>query len=267
VAGLRVAVLGLGEAGSAIASDLLEAGCDVRGFDPDAGRAEAVPRAPTAAAAVKGADAVLSVNLAVVALDVARDVCHALVPGQVYADLNTAAPALKTAVEHELRPSGALFADVAIVDTVPGNGIRAAALVSGPGAERFAELFGPLGMPVDVVGSEAGEAAMRKLVRSVFVKGLAAAMMESLAAGETCGIDSWVRGEILRVLDGPGGRLVERLLTGTRLHAVRRREEMAAAAELLAELGVEPRVSRAAEGWLEEIAAQQRESARPPATR
>ena len=31
---LSVAVLGLGEAGGRIAGDLVEAGCDVRGWDP-----------------------------------------------------------------------------------------------------------------------------------------------------------------------------------------------------------------------------------------
>ena len=50
------------------------------------------------------------------------------------------------------------------------------------GAARFAELFEPLGMPVEVVGPEAGDAAGLKLLRSVFMKGVAAAALESLAA-------------------------------------------------------------------------------------
>jgi 3-hydroxyisobutyrate dehydrogenase-like beta-hydroxyacid dehydrogenase len=105
-------------------------------------------------------------------------------------------------------------------------------------------------MPVEVVGPESGAAAGGKLVRSVFMKGLAAAALESLAAGAACGIEAWVRGEIVRTLDGPGESLLERLVSGTQLHASRRKDEMAAAAEYLDELGVEPRVARAAAAWL-----------------
>ena len=67
----RVAVLGLGEAGGRLAADLLAAGVDVRGFDPNA--ADDVPvsvRAPDIETAAAGCDVVLSVNTAKVALDV-----------------------------------------------------------------------------------------------------------------------------------------------------------------------------------------------------
>jgi 3-hydroxyisobutyrate dehydrogenase-like beta-hydroxyacid dehydrogenase len=259
---LHVAVLGLGEAGSEIASDLAEAGCDVRGFDPaDAGRAPTVPRSGSEVEAADGADVVLSVNAAAVALDVASRVCSVLRPAQVYADLNTSAPALKLAIDEAVRPSAALFADVALVDPVPGNGLRTSALVSGPGADRFAELLAPLGMPIDVIGAVPGEAAARKLLRSVFMKGLAAAMVEGLEAAQASGLEPWLRAEIVRALDTPSAPLVERLLSGTRLHAVRRREEMAAAAEHLRSLGIEPRVATAAREWLEELAAREAVSA------
>jgi 3-hydroxyisobutyrate dehydrogenase-like beta-hydroxyacid dehydrogenase len=67
---MRVAVLGLGEAGGRIAADLVAAGCDVHGWDP-ARRVEGVDSADSAAAAVRGADVVLSISAAAVALDVA----------------------------------------------------------------------------------------------------------------------------------------------------------------------------------------------------
>jgi len=248
-------VLGLGEAGSALALDLVEAGCAVRGFDPAERRPAArLLRVASQLEAVVDADVVLSVNLAEVALAVAEEVMPALSPAQLYAELNTASPAVKVRVEQALQPSGVLYADVALLGAVPGNGLRTPALVSGPGAKRFAELFASLGMPVDVVSDRAGDAAARKLVRSVFMKGLAASMVESLEAAQACGIEAWLRGQILRELDRPSAELVDRLVSGTALHAARRMEEMAAAAELLASLGVEPRVALAAEGWLEEIA-------------
>ena len=75
------------------------------------------------------------------------------------------------------------FVDVALVGVVPSHRARDPALASGAAAERFAELFRPLGMPVEVVGPEPGDAAAIKLLRSVFMKGLAAAAIETLAGG------------------------------------------------------------------------------------
>ena len=50
-----------------------------------------------------------------------------------------------------------------------------------------------------------------------------------------------------------GEPLLERLLTGSRTHAVRRVDEMRAAVAYLEELGVEPHVARAAVGRLEQL--------------
>ncbi len=254
---LRVAVIGLGEAGSAIAADLAAAGVDVVGWDPVVDEPpEAVQLAGSAAAAVANATAVLSVNAAAVALDVARELAPALSPGQLYADLNTTARGLKVQVAGVIQPSGALFVDVALMAPVPGTGLRTPGLASGPGATRFVDLFGGLGMPVQVVGDEPGDAAARKLLRSVFMKGIAAAAIESLAAARVEGCEEWLHGELGDVFQGADAALLERLLTGSRLHASRRQHEMDAAAEMLIELGVEPRVCVAAAGWLGQLDAE-----------
>lgn len=242
---LRVAVLGLGEAGGTLASGLAAAGCDVHGWDPLVATADA----PTVA--VADADLVLSLTTAAHALDAARSVVSALDARQVYADLNTAAPAVKRDVAAVVGASGAAFADVALLGPVPSRGVGTPTLASGAGAERFAELVRPLGMPVEVVGVEPGDAAGLKLLRSVFMKGLAAAALESMDAARRRGADEWLRREIAEVIGEP---LLDRLLSGSVTHAARRREEMEAAAAYLEELGVEPRVSRAAAGWLERLA-------------
>jgi 3-hydroxyisobutyrate dehydrogenase-like beta-hydroxyacid dehydrogenase len=257
VAPLTIALLGLGEAGSAIAGDLVAAGAVVRGFDPAGARDLAgVELAEDARAAAQGSDVILSVNAATAALAVAGSAAGALTPGQVYADLNSAGAALKRAVADVVAPTGAAFADVALMAPVPGNGLRTPALVSGPGAGAFAERLGPLGMPVEVLGDEPGQAAARKLLRSVFMKGLAAASIESLRAAQRAGCEQWLHDEIAAVLTGADAALLDRLLTGSARHAARRRGEMRDARELLAELGVEPRVTVAAEGWLAQLEAE-----------
>jgi 3-hydroxyisobutyrate dehydrogenase-like beta-hydroxyacid dehydrogenase len=177
-----------------------------------------------------------------------------LQPGQVYADFNTASPARKLEVAAVIEPTGAAFADVALIQSVPGRGVKTPAMVSGPGAAAFAERFGAWGMPVEVGSDEPGFAASRKLARSVFLKGLAAAAAEAMAAGEALGCEEWLRADLSRWLEGADAAAFEHLLEGSRKHAVRRRVEMEAAVAMLEELGVEPRVAAASEAWLAELA-------------
>jgi 3-hydroxyisobutyrate dehydrogenase-like beta-hydroxyacid dehydrogenase len=254
MAPVTVALLGLGEAGSTIARDLVAAGVSVHGFDPAGGDDIAgVQRAADARAAVDGSDLVLSVTAASAALEAAREVAGILHEGQVYADLNASGAALKRAVADVVTPTGAQFADVALMGVVPRDGLRTPALVSGSGAQAFAAHLGPLGMPVEVLVGEPGAAAARKLLRSVFMKGLAASCLESLHAARAAGCEDWMREEIAAVLTGADAALLERLVTGSARHATRRIGEVADARELLAELGIEPRVTVAAGGWLAQL--------------
>jgi 3-hydroxyisobutyrate dehydrogenase-like beta-hydroxyacid dehydrogenase len=252
---LEVAVLGLGEAGGTIASGLAAAGCAVRGWDPVVSGTPDVVRTEGPGDAVAGAGLVLSLVTAAHAVDAACSVAPSLETGQLYADLNTTSPSSKREVAAVVGRTGAGFADIALVGPVPANGIRTPALASGDGAERFAELLRPLGMPVDVVGNEPGDAAGLKLLRSVFMKGLAAAALESIEAAKARGAEEWLRREIAEVIGEP---LLERLLSGSVTHAERRLDEMDAAAAYLEDLGVEPRISRAAAEWLGAVAGERR---------
>ena len=246
-----VAVLGLGEAGRRLAADLAAAGVEVRGYDPASIDVASVARAIDPESAAAGADVVLSVNNAKAALDAAEASLPALREITIYADLNTASPELKRELAVLVAGAGARFVDVALLGPVPERGIRAPALASGEAARAFADLFEPLGMPVEVISEEAGDAAALKLVRSVFMKGLAAAVVESMQAAEVAGHPDWLEGEIATVIGRP---LLERLLEGSRKHAARRVDEMEAARELLLELGVEPRIASASVAVLAELA-------------
>ena len=247
-----VCVLGLGEAGSRLGADLVAAGVEVLGFDPIVATApEGIVRAPDAAAAADGADVVLSLTTASGALAAAESVVQVLAAGSVYADLNTSSPALKRDLAALLGSQGRLFADVALLGAVPARGLGTPALASGSGAEAFADLLGRLGMPVEVVSSQAGDAAAMKLLRSVFMKGVAAAAVESTRAAATAGHEEWLRVQIAEVIGEP---LLDRLLDGSRTHAVRRVEEMEAATALLRELGIEPHVATASAALLSDLA-------------
>jgi 3-hydroxyisobutyrate dehydrogenase-like beta-hydroxyacid dehydrogenase len=251
---ISVAVLGLGEAGGAIARDLVAAGVVVRAYDPAVPASAGMVPATSEADAATGADLVLSVNSAKASLDALRAGIPGLAPaavgGGVWADLNTASPGTKRRLAEIAEESGIAFADVSIMAPVPGRGLRTPMLTSGPAAARVARILTPLGASIQVLDGPPGLAAERKLLRSVFFKGLAAAVVEALAAARAAGCEDWLRENIAEELSRAGASTVDRLVSGTHQHAVRRADEMAAATDMLAELGVEPTMSAATRDFL-----------------
>ncbi|CNE97662.1 3-hydroxyisobutyrate dehydrogenase [Mycobacterium tuberculosis] len=248
-----IAVLGLGEAGGAIAGDLVAAGAVVRGHDPAVPAGDGVVACGGEAEAAAGADLVLSVNSAHDAAGALRAGAGAVGDGAVWADLNTGSPGLKRELDAIARGHGVRFADVAIMAPVPGRGLRTPLLVSGDGAARVAEILAPLGAEVQVLDGAAGRAAERKLLRSVFFKGLAGSVVEALEAARAAGCEDWLRANIVEELVAAGEHTVERLVSGTRRHAVRRAAEMEAAATMLAELDVPPAMAAASRDLLRRL--------------
>jgi len=247
---LVVAMLGLGEAGGAFREGLRDAGARVIGYDP---LPETEPDVDDPRAAVAMADIVVSVTTAAHAREAAESALSELGPTQVYADANTSAAGLKRELADLIAPTGAAFADVAIMAPVPGRGLAVPALASGPGARAFVDAIAPLGMGVRVSGTRPGDAAQRKLLRSVLWKGIAAAITEALAAARAAGQEPFMREQIAELFEEADVALAQRMETGSVQHALRRMHEMHDAEAMLDELGVEPRVARAAAGWLEEL--------------
>jgi 3-hydroxyisobutyrate dehydrogenase-like beta-hydroxyacid dehydrogenase len=252
------AVLGLGEAGALLARDLVRAGVAVRGYDPDLhGDLSDIPVVSSLAEAVTGADVVLSVNWASVAVDVAREAIPHLRAGAIFADCNTAGPALKVELAAIFAAGAAAFVDVAMMAPVPPLGIRVPMFLAGPGAERLAPILQRFGTPADVVGPTPGDAAARKLTRSVFFKGMSAAVWEALEAARAAGVEPWLRSDIARTLAEANAATLERIVDGTRKHARRRAHEMTDAAALLDQLGVPSTIARATAASLGRIVAEQ----------
>ena len=251
-----IAVLGLGEAGSLLARDLVAAGAAVRGFDPKVPAPPGVTGAGSDAEAVAGATLVLSVNSADEAVNALEASIGALRPGAVWADLNTAAPGVKRRLAEMGEGRGVPVTDIAMMAPVPGNGLRVPMLASGDGAADAAKALRGYGANVDVLAGPAGLAATRKLLRSVFYKGMAASIVEALEAARAAGLEDWLTGHIAEDLAKQDATTLTRIVTGTRRHAVRRGHEMAAAAQMLTELGVEPVMATASQHLHERLAAE-----------
>lgn len=243
---MRIAVFGLGEAGSLIAADLAEAGAEVQGYDPaKVDTPNGVTRHDEPGPAVKGSTLVLAVTAASDAQRAIAQAWDQMKRGTVYADLSTAPPGLKEDLADTAALRGLLFADVALMGTVPGNGMGTAALASGPGAERYAGIVNEYGGAVEVIGDRPGEAAARKLLRSIVTKGLTATLIESLEAAQAHGDHEWLWPHLVELLTSADETLLRRLLEGTANHIDRRIVEMESARSFLESLEVRPTMTAA----------------------
>ena len=221
---VKIAVIGLGEAGSLIAGGLLASGADVVGFDPVKPQKPVVPFLETAVLAAQGADVVMSLNSSSVALKVAEQLSGHLKPGAIFADLNTGTPQLKLAIE-KILPSGA-FVDVAVMKPVPGTAEKTPMGVAGKQAKKFIDIMAQFGMVLEYVSENPGEAAARKLIRSIVAKGMAALIIDCLWAAESIGMQDWAVREIKNEFNSSNESTVQRYLDGTAIHAKRRSVEM-----------------------------------------
>jgi 3-hydroxyisobutyrate dehydrogenase-like beta-hydroxyacid dehydrogenase len=242
---VHVAVLGLGEAGSRFAADLVAAGVRVSAFDPaPVPTPEGVVRCADPGEAVDGAEVVIALTSPADAAGVFDSTLDAMADGGVFADLTTSPPAAKAARDEVAARRGRAFVDVALMAPVPGRGVGTPALASGPGAERYAAALQPFGASVEVIGDRAGDATTRKLLRSVTMKGLAAVVIEALRAAHAAGLADWLWSDLVAEITAADEQLLVRLVEGTGVHAARRVHEMEASASMLESLGVDPLMTR-----------------------
>ena len=205
--------------------------------------------------AVRGAACVLSVVPAGASAEVAERCLPLLDRGACFADLTAAAPEAKERAALAAAEAGVRYVDGAVLGTVAMSGHEVPIAAAGPGAAGFRDLVAPAGLRVEVVGDEPGQAARLKLIRSVYMKGRDALVLETMVAARRYGLEHAVAESIA----GPGERvpftdLAERVLKALAIHAGRRADELAASGELLREAGVDPVMAEAGAERLRRLA-------------
>jgi len=263
-----IAFIGVGELACSLAAAMTATGAgDVRGYSrPRSDLTVARTQREQAAAAgialcaslheaVRDATVVIAAVPAGAALEVATAAAPLLAHDAIYVDTAPLAPADKLAAARTVAGGGGQFVDAAVLGTVATEGARVPLLCAGPGAQAWSELAVALGLDVTVLPGPPGQAARVKLLRSVYMKGRDALVMEMLLAARAHGIERTV----VESIQGAGERvpfpqLADRIVCALAVHAGRRADELAMSAELLRSSGEEPIVSEAAAELLRWIA-------------
>lgn len=206
------------------------------------------------------ADGVLSAVFGSAALAVATAALHHLRPGALYIDMTTADPEDMRRVQALAQRSGHHFVDVAITGAVNLHGPKTPLLCAGEQAPEVAALFRRLGAPIQEVGTQPGDAASLKLLRSIFTKGLEALSVECLLTAERQGLRAQLH-DILADIDQTNlKRLMESMVHTHIEHAARRQKEVAEAQRQMQLVGIRPVVLPAVEALFQRTANRQLET-------
>ena len=267
---MKIGFIGFGEAAYCISLGLRQekAPCDIFAYDTmmDNGEMGPIIRSRAKEANVELLDTpqkVVSKGNVIIAavpssytIDVCKSAASCLKPGQIYADISSSTPDTKKKVWELLKHKDVLFADAAVLGSIPQDKHKVPITASGNGAQAFLEALSPMGMKITVTGERVGDASAIKLVRSIFMKGIAALMAETTQAAIRCDVAEQVVASIGKSMDGISfEEHLTRLIVGTAIHAKRRGAELVGSVEMCEEAGVPHDISDSAIIWHERLAA------------
>ena len=267
-----IALLGFGEAGSAIARGLTAEGGwrgtakpgdnaprrviaidpaldkDARGtaLGKEARRLE-VAISDRYTEALSEADLVICAVQGEHALDAASSAAPLLKKGAYFLDLCTVTGRMADEDRSAIESGGGRYIDIAVMGGFFKYGIKAKMLAAGADAEAAVTWMNANGFDAKYLGPRPGSASSVKMVRSVLMKGLEALGVEALVTADRQGIREEVL-DCLADVDLVDFRDHLASLVQTHVvHARRRWEEMGLVAQTLRETGVEPRMTEVTE--------------------
>ena len=254
----KIAIIGFGEVGVALAADLVArndaaiAAYDLR-FDDAASppslaiAAARAERAATPIACVADADLVISAVTAASAIDAAVAAAGALKAGAWWFDINSASPASKQSAAAIINSAGGRYVEASVMAPINPQRMGAPILLGGPHAREFEKIARGLGFSsAAFYAAEPGKTAAAKLCRSVVVKGMEALITESLLAAEHYGVVDEVIASLANLFPHPDWRRhASYMISRTLEHGTRRAEEMLEASRTVADSGADPWMSNA----------------------
>jgi 3-hydroxyisobutyrate dehydrogenase-like beta-hydroxyacid dehydrogenase len=244
-------VVGHGSVGSFVARRLQRHGARVAVLDP-APRVPIDPLQLADPAMLRGSvDCVVSCVSPDAAIAVPAVLDGVLRSDAMVFEWNSVSPAVKRSIRDALPVT---TIDVALLDSLDAAGDHPNLAISGARSGAAAELLAGQGFHVAVVGDEVGQAASLKYLRSLFMKGLEALVLEYVVLASIVDEGGVVRASLTDNLGHDFDAFMDLLVSTTRLHAERRARELAQASRTLGEDGTVSSMAGAAVDVLERAA-------------
>lgn len=256
---MKLGFIGYGEAAKAISGGLKEEGLkeqyawDIR-WQVSEQEELAATRVESMEELFGNCDVVMCLTPASASIAVAEQCKEYMTKDHIYVDASSSSPKVMETVWDIIKETGVQFADGALLDTVPKYRHKTPLVLAGNGAQAAYDALVPYGMKAEVVGTEPGSACAIKMLRSVYTKAHLACAFEMLEAAVHYGVEDYIMASLAKTMDekdfisGMSGRTC-----GGVIHAARRSEELAMAAEMMEESGLSAGVAKAGSQKLREI--------------
>ncbi|QRF32054.1 NAD(P)-dependent oxidoreductase [Bacillus safensis] len=204
---------------------------------------------------IEKSDIVIAAVPANKTLEVAQSVSGSLKENQLYVDVSASTPDIKKQVANEIEKQKALFVDAAMLGPLPVNKHKVPITASGSGTNQFMKVMNAYGMNITKISDQPGDASALKLIRSVYMKGIVGLMIEFLEISKKYNVEHQVISSLSDTMDSKNfEETMNRLVTGSALHAKRRAIELLGSIKMLDEAEVDASMSRAAQQKLERLA-------------
>lgn len=181
----------------------------------------------------------------------ARDAAAAAAPllkdGAYYLDLCTVTGRMSDEDRALIEAGKGRYIDVAVMGGFFKQGIKAPMLVAGADAAEAVAWMNASGFVATLLGPKPGSASSVKMVRSVLVKGIEALGVEALVTAQRQGILDEVLGCLGDADEMTLSGFIAMLVQTHIVHAHRRWEEMGLVGQTLRETGVDPLMTEAIE--------------------
>jgi len=156
----------------------------------------------------------------------------------IYVDVTTSTATEKKEVFETLMNKEKLFVDAALMGPLTVHKHQVPINASGNGASLFEKLMTPYKMNISTISTVPGEATNIKFIRSIYMKGISALLVEVLFVAHDLGLEDIVLESISKSMDEmPFERITNRLITGSVTHSARRVVEMENVIQFLNENG------------------------------
>jgi 3-hydroxyisobutyrate dehydrogenase-like beta-hydroxyacid dehydrogenase len=265
----RIAFIGFGEAGQTIGRGLRAQGAQLCSYDilfddpANQGRLKRTAESLGVGAAQDHVDAVKDAGIVFLAVTASSSLAAAhscvagLRQGQLFLDINSVSPQRKIETAALVAPTGAAYVDVAVMAPVAPYEHKVPCLIGGPGAEALLPRARALGMKMEFVAAEVGQACAVKMFRSIMIKGLEALVLESMLAASEYKVEERVLASLQETFpsldwEKLAGYMLERVVS----HGKRRAAEMREVAATLSGIGLEPIMASATaarQQWLADL--------------
>jgi 3-hydroxyisobutyrate dehydrogenase-like beta-hydroxyacid dehydrogenase len=177
-------------------------------------------------------------------IHVAKEISNNIKHKIIFIDFTTSTPQNKLKSEHLISSKGGLYVDAAIMGTVATEQYKVPLLLSGEHADLAQKYLTDFRLNCQAIKHPVGAASSIKLLRSIFMKGIEALLLETMITAKNYGVNKEVMDSISKTLNNNDfAHFGNALITTHMIHKNRRYKEVLDSQKLIQDANLQSYVT------------------------